>query len=349
MFFSMSPVPSAITSLDDGTILRCNDAFLGILGYSANEVSKISSSPLALWAEPEELKTTTARLLEGKNVRNTPVSFKNTSGNIVKCLLSANKFSSKDKDYALYIVSDLSELEAKNAELENFTYTVSHDLKSPLVTIGGFAGLLQDKIALGDMAGSDKDLARIKRSVEKMFDLLEDLLTLSRAGRFLNTPEDLCLEETIREAISLLAGRFEGKDPYDTITLITPLPSVRYDKQRLVQILQNLIDNAIKFSGEGKDARIEIGTLLENNDLLVYVRDNGIGIKHEHQEKIFDIFFQLDPKREGTGLGLALIRRILSVHKGRLGVSSEGPGKGSTFSFTIPLSNADSTNLEHNG
>ena len=115
------------------------------------------------------------------------------------------------------------------------------------------------------------------------------------------------------------------------------LPIVRGDRPRLVEVLQNLIDNAAKFMGAQPTPKIEIGMHQQQNEQVFFVRDNGIGIESKHREKVFGLFDKLDPRTEGTGMGLALAKRIIEVHGGRIWVESEGRGSGSTFCFTLPI------------
>ncbi|MCC6569519.1 MAG: PAS domain S-box protein, partial [Anaerolineales bacterium] len=228
----------------------------------------------------------------------------------------------------------INELEAKNAELERFVYTVSHDLKSPLVTIVGFLGYLEEDLKRGDMDVLRKDIQRIYLAAYKMQDLLKDLLELSRVGRAMNSPQLISFGELVEEALELTEGRLQERG---VRTLIQPdLPIVHGDRQRLVELLQNLIDNAAKYMGGQVDPTIEIGQAeREDGKRILFVRDNGIGIAPEYHEKIFGLFNKLDPGAEGTGVGLALAKRIVEFHGGRLWVESE-MGKGATFYFTLP-------------
>jgi len=227
----------------------------------------------------------------------------------------------------------ISELEKKNAELERFTYTVSHDLKSPLITINGFLGQLQDDIASGNTDRIEQDSQRIHQAVDKMHQLLRELLELSRIGRLMNPPEPVAFEGLAREALVLVHGQLELRGV--TVTLDPNLPVVYGDRQRLVEVLQNLVDNAANCMGEQSDPHIEIGQRGEEDGKLVfYVKDNGIGIAPEYHERIFGLFEKLDAKTEGTGIGLALVKRIVEFHGGRIWVESE-PGKGATFYFTL--------------
>jgi PAS domain S-box-containing protein len=228
----------------------------------------------------------------------------------------------------------IAELERRNAELERFTYTVSHDLKSPLVTINGFMGYLEADAASGNMERFKLDRQRIQGAVDKMRALLDDLLELSRIGRLMNQPENIPFDEMVREAREMVHGQIEARN----VTVLTQpgLPIVHGDRQRLIEILQNLIDNAIKYMGDQTNPIIEIGQSGEEDGKLVFfIRDNGIGIAPEYHERIFGLFNKLDSKSEGTGVGLALVKRIVEFHGGRIWVEGE-VGNGSTFYFTLP-------------
>ena len=228
----------------------------------------------------------------------------------------------------------IKELESKNAELERFTYTVSHDLKSPLITIGGFIGLLEEDARSGNKAKFENDLKRIREAKDKMHRLLNELLELSRIGRLINPPTDTPFAEIINEAIDLTKGRLMTGNVQ--LEIQDDLPVVKCDRVRLVEVMQNLIDNAAKFSSEQQEPRVEIGVREDNNETVFFVKDNGIGIAPQFHHRIFGLFDKLDPKSEGTGVGLALVRRIIEVHGGRIWVESE-KWKGATFCFTLPL------------
>lgn len=228
----------------------------------------------------------------------------------------------------------INELENKNAELERFAYAVSHDLRSPLVTIRGFLGHLEKSVNKGDMENFRNDLQRISNATARMDRLLKDVLHLSRTGHLDNQPQELPFETLIKEALDVMHGQLEARN----VTLQTQpnLPPVYGDKPRLVEVLQNLIDNAIKYMGEQSDPCIEIGMYgLENEKTIFYVKDNGIGIEPEYHERIFRLFDKLDSTSDGTGVGLALVKRIIEFHGGRIWVESEA-GKGAVFYFTLP-------------
>jgi len=227
----------------------------------------------------------------------------------------------------------IQKLETQNAELERFTYTVSHDLKSPLITIGGFLGYLEEDALKGNTEKLKDDIRRINNATGKMKKLLDELLELSRIGRMMNPPEEVPFDELVCEALDNVGGRLEQRGI--TVTLQPDLPAVYGDRQRLVEVLQNLIDNAAKFMEDQSDPHIEIGIQKESDKYVFFVKDNGIGIDPQYHDKIFELFDKLNPSSEGTGIGLALVKRIVNVHGGDIWVESQGNGTGSTFYFTL--------------
>jgi PAS domain S-box-containing protein len=231
----------------------------------------------------------------------------------------------------------IRELEAKNAELERFTYTVSHDLKSPLVTIMGFLGYVQKDALAGDTDKLQVDMQRIAAAAGRMQHLLNDLLELSRIGRMMNPPEEVPFAAIVQEAVMLTQGHTDERGV--RIDVAPELPVVYGDRVRLVEVVQNLIDNACKFMGDQPEPRITIGQQGTDRDgkPIVFVRDNGIGIEPQYHGKIFGLFDKLDPKSEGTGIGLALVKRIIEVHGGRIWIESAGNSQGATFLFTLLL------------
>ena len=226
------------------------------------------------------------------------------------------------------------ELQGQNAELERFNYTVSHDLKAPLVTIKGFLGLLRKDINAQDQEAIERDAGQIGDAADKMGQLLEELLELSRIGRQINAPENLDLNQLVQEALARVAIQIEKQNV--EVQVAPDMPTVFGDPGRLLEVFQNLIDNSIKFMGSQQAPRIEIGAHRDNGEVHCYVRDNGIGITPEYQGRVFELFERLDTGVEGTGVGLALIKRIIEVHGGRIWVESEGKDRGAAFCFTLP-------------
>ena len=228
----------------------------------------------------------------------------------------------------------IRELEQKNAELERFTYTVSHDLKSPLITIKGFAGLIEDDVQNGDPVQLKTDIRRIMTAADTMQELLSDVLELSRIGRVIAPPEKTSFGIIVHEAVDLLAGPLAGRGA--RVEIAPDLPDVVVDHARIREVVVNLIENAVKFSGGQKEPLIRIGVDMTGKTPVFFVQDNGIGIDPRYLERIFNLFERLDQTSPGTGVGLTITRRIIELHGGKIWAESEGPGKGTTFRFTLP-------------
>lgn len=235
-------------------------------------------------------------------------------------------------------VTLISELETKNAELERYTYTVSHDLKSPLVTIRGYVGYLKESALKGDMKRFEVDMNRVIKATETMQVLLNDLLELSRVGRVINSLANVPFGDMVKDVLNLIVEPQNGQRAWFTVE--EKLPIVRCDRTRVLEVLQNLISNSIKFIGSQTAPSIRIGQNGFDSKTgfpIFYVADNGIGIDPKYHETVFGLFNRLDQKEEGTGIGLTLVKRIIEVHGGRIWVESDGQGKGTTFYFTLPL------------
>lgn len=228
----------------------------------------------------------------------------------------------------------IAELEAKNAELERFTYTVSHDLKSPLVTINGFLGYIERDVLAKDQAHLMRDLGRIRQAVEKMHRLLNDLLELSRIGRISNEPVEIKFATIVKDALEMLEGPISAGKV--VIEFADEGLKVSGDRIRLTEVIQNLVENAVKFMGGQPRPKIRIGSQRDaNGHPVFFVQDNGIGIEKQYQDRIFGLFNKLNSNTDGTGIGLALVKRIIEIHHGRIWLASQ-PGEGSTFYFTLP-------------
>jgi PAS domain S-box-containing protein len=226
------------------------------------------------------------------------------------------------------------QLEAQNAELEQFSYTVSHDLRSPLITVSGFVNLLAKELDKGNLDQAQDYLGRISRAAEMMNGLLNDILELSRIGRIASPSEEVRLEALAGEVVDLMAGPIEERGV--RVETFADLPVLFGERARLRAVLQNLVENSVKYMGDQADPHVEIGARRDAGRIVCFVRDNGMGIEPEHHSRVFGLFHKLDVNSEGSGMGLAIAKRIVEVHGGRIWLESEGAGQGATFCFTIP-------------
>jgi PAS domain S-box-containing protein len=227
-----------------------------------------------------------------------------------------------------------------NEELNNFVDVVSHDLKNPIMSIQGFCFLLMEKFQ--DQLGEKgrRYVEQVQSSAEQMQALVSDLLELSRVGRVVSTFRKVSTADIVRGVVQGLQERLTAKGI--ELVLAGNFPTVNCDADRLRQVLENLLINAIKFTGNAQNPTIEIGCVDKEDAHQFYVRDNGIGIDPQNHRKIFEMFSRLNETgdRDGTGLGLAIAERIVKSHGGKIWVDSE-KGQGATFYFTLPKQDDD--------
>lgn len=225
-------------------------------------------------------------------------------------------------------------LNAKQEELENFIHAASHDLKSPLITIKGFLGMAERDMAEGKTEDLKRDLERISGATERMFMLLGDLLEYSRLGRTEENREELDVLAVLREVIEVLEGPL--KRAGGSISLPESAPVICMERTRLHRLFQNLLENSIKFVRKGAPPEIHVSVATVNGETCFSVCDSGIGIEPRHQKNIFNLFSKLDPMQHGSGMGLAMVKRIVEHNEGEIWLESEGSDKGTCVRFTLP-------------
>ncbi|WP_424357162.1 ATP-binding protein [Methanocella sp. MCL-LM] len=228
-------------------------------------------------------------------------------------------------------------LESKNVEMESFLYMVSHDLKAPLISLQGYVTAMEDDF--GKQLGEDGNfyLKRMYKNIDTMEALIHDLLELSRAGKITDQVDEINTSTLARDCIETLKGKPAAKGI--EFVVAEHMPVVVYSKKRLSEILLNFVDNAIKYIGTPEHPVIEVGSRDEGDEWAFYIRDNGIGIAPEYHDKLFNMFLRVPDERsrkvDGTGIGLVIVKKIVTTNGGRVWLESE-PGKGSTFYFTVP-------------
>jgi len=227
-----------------------------------------------------------------------------------------------------------AELERSNAELEQFAHVASHDLQEPLRTVTNFVQLLAQRYRGRLDRDADDFIGYVVDGTTRMAQLIDDLLEFSRAGRTDRPMEPTDCRGVLEKALANLAVSIRESG---AVVRHDGLPTVQGDPSQLTQLFQNLIGNAVKFRGTDR-AEVQISAVRRGGEWLFLVRDNGIGIAPEYRERIFVIFQRLHGRNEhpGTGIGLAICKRIVTRHGGRIWVESQ-PGRGSTFCFTLPV------------
>jgi PAS domain S-box-containing protein len=343
-YFSFFQTSADLMCIADphSNFLKVNPAFEATLGYSEKE---LFSKPILEFVYPEDRQATLDEIARQQQSGCTD-NFENRyickDGSIK--WLSWRVNVSRDKGVVYASARDITELKKteddlkqltenlklKNAELERFVYTASHDLKTPLVTISGFSGIL--KHALGESSDEAilSSLNFIDSAAEKMNQLLNDLLIYSRNDHLPHNNETLCLNDLVQDVMRDFEWLLEEKQIRYKIS--QNLPVILGDRSQLCQVFQNLVANAIKFMGEQTKPFIEIGAAMTDEGFACYVRDNGIGILPQYQSSVFGLFKRLSTDDKGTGVGLALVKQIVERHDGDVWIESTGEeGKGTTF------------------
>jgi signal transduction histidine kinase len=236
------------------------------------------------------------------------------------------------------IQANNSRLQDMNKELDAFTYSVSHDLRAPLRTINGFSRILKEKYAhVIDDEGREL-LDYVMSNARKMNDLINDLLEFSRSGKI----EITAVSTDMRDLVMAAYNEIDKPEVKSRTELIVhPLPEVQADPNLMKQVFINLLSNALKYSASKPNPRIEVGCYFEYQETVFYVKDNGVGFDPSQSERLFNVFQRLhsDSEYEGTGVGLAIVRSIISRHGGRVWAEAE-TGKGAAFYFTLPAGKA---------
>ncbi|MEI6102308.1 MAG: ATP-binding protein, partial [Methanothrix sp.] len=232
------------------------------------------------------------------------------------------------------LVKNSEDLARSNADLAQFAYVASHDLQEPLRTITRFVQLLEKRYQGKLDQDADEFIGFIVSGTKRMQQLINDLLAYSRVNTRKEPPNIMKIEDAIQRAMQNI--QYVLEDTRGTI-IYGEMPSIIADEPQMTQLFQNLIGNALKFHGE-EAPRVEISAARKGNDWIFSVRDNGIGIDPQYKDRIFEIFQRLHTCEEyaGTGIGLAIAKKIVERHEGHIWVESQS-GKGSTFNFTLPV------------
>jgi len=350
-----------VTISREGKITDVNRATETVTGISRERL--IGSDFSDYFTQPQMARQGYEQVFAKGTVRDYPLAIRHNSGGITDVLYNATLFKNEDgeiegifaaarditerkraeeevrrlnDELEQRVIRRTAQLEAANKELEAFTYSVSHDLRAPLRHISGFSKILTEEYGSSLAPEAQHHLQRIHEGTRRLGLLVDDLLNLAHVGR-----RDLGLQVTglssvVAEVVADLKPECEGRQ---VEWKIGSLPFVECDPALMKQVFQNLLSNAVKFTRPRPQAVIEVGQKDQEGTPVVFVRDNGVGFNMKYADKLFGVFQRLHRPEdfEGTGVGLATVRRIIQKHGGRIWAEAE-LDKGATFYFTLGAS-----------
>jgi PAS domain S-box-containing protein len=352
--FHSSPAAISISLLSDGSFIEINNSYTQITGYTRKELIGHNAEEYNMWAKAEQKDSMVNKMQNREKMNNEEYEFRSKSGKIKTMLVSSEYLTLGGKPCVLVASTDITErkkteeklketlkdlehssaqLAATNKELETFSYSVSHDLRSPLRSIDGFSqALLEDYEDSLDEIGKDY-LNRLRTASQKMGELIDGLLKLSRLTRGQMHQEEVDLSTLVEE----ITSRLHENEPKRKVDFIIRKGLVAQgDRELLRALFENLLGNAWKFTSKSEKARIEFGITKNGKKTTYFINDNGAGFDMVYADKLFGAFQRLHDASEfaGTGIGLATVLRIINRHGGN--IWAEGAvNKGATFYFTL--------------
>lgn len=338
--FHSSAVGMSITRISDTKYIEVNNAFIQMTGYSKEELINHTSVELGFVLNIEEREEVLKQLKELGSVSQFELTAQHKSGKIIEILSSIETIVLNGEKHAINIFFDISDrkkaeeqLESANKELEAFSYSVSHDLRAPLRAIDGFTKIIEEDYAkIFDNEGK-RLLSTVQKNAQKMGNLIDDLLAFSRLGKKEIQKTSINMNELVKEVLV----DFNKSVKHDAIVKIYDLHPVHADYALFRQVFTNLISNGIKYSSKTEKPVVEIKSEEIDGIIIYVVKDNGAGFDMNYVNKLFGVFQRLHRPEdfEGTGVGLAIVQRIINRHGGK--VWAEGAlNKGAAFYFSLP-------------
>ncbi len=363
--FHTSPDWIAVVRLEDGLILDANEGFARDSGYTVEEAVGLTVLDLGIWAYPAQREAFVRQARADGRVSDYEWAFRRKDGEVREGQLFSTAIELGGVPCLISVVRDVTEqrraeaevrklnaglenrvrqrtmeLEGALRELESFSYSISHDLRSPLRAIAGYARIIEEDYAAQLDGEGNRLLGRIVGGAIRMSELIDDLLDFSRIGRAELRLAPVEMNGLVREVLGEMP---EAGSSHGLQMRVGVLPTAVADRGLLRQVWANLLSNAIKYSRQKSAVAIEIGGSVEGDDIHYFVRDNGAGFDMQYAGKLFQVFQRLhrDPVFEGTGVGLAIVARVVQRHGGRVWAEGE-PDKGATFHFTLPKADSPS-------
>src|SRR5438309_265650 len=338
-----SSLDPLVTISPDGKITDVNEATVRVTGVMRDRL--IGTDFSNNFTEPEKAREGYQQVFKIGFVKDYPLTIRSTTGKLTDVLYNASVYRD-DKDNVLGVFAaarDVTvrkqasvELESSNRELESFTYSVSHDLRAPLRAIDSFSKILVDEHSSKLDAEAKRLLGIIRHNTGQMGKLIDDLLTLSRLGRSEISTQMVEMSDMIKDVFRLLKPSFPGRN---IEFVMHTIHDARVDPTLFRQVWQNLLSNAMKFTGNRDKAKIEVSSTLDKNNVVYSIKDNGVGFNMEFAHKLFRVFERLHSadEFEGSGVGLAIVNRIVTRHGGKVWAEAK-EGEGATFYVELPVS-----------
>ena len=349
--FRASPEIISISRLSDGVFKEVNESFMRVFGYTRKEIISHKSLELGVWVTPDDREKMLKKLKEKGRVSNEEYLFRNKAGEIRTMLFSAEQIECDGEPCVLAVTNDITDhkrMEEQALEAENLRQVdrlrtellanVSHELRTPLASIKGFATMLMDYDKRLTSLEKREYLETIDKNADRLVELIEQLLEMSRLGVGMLSIKKAPANILILCRTVIAEARVRAPDHIFTSDLPPKLPKINIDDRRIRQVLDNIIDNAVKYSNPGTE--IALSLRKAGNELLFTVTDHGVGISKKDLPRLFHQMFH-SPRGQktgvpGAGLGLSICKGLIEVHGGKIWIESE-EGVGTRCFFTLPM------------